>query len=104
MRIPSLPTVAALALLGPSLAPASEAMAQKAGCTACHALDKKSVGPSWKDIAARYKGDAKAPALLAARVRQGSQGVWGAVPMVPVGPAQISDAQLKSVLDWALKR
>lgn len=77
--------------------------AVKAGCTACHAPDKKTVGPSVKEIAARYKGDAGALATLSSRVRKGSSGVWGAVPMVPVDAKTISDADLKAVLTAWLK-
>jgi cytochrome c len=61
------------------------------------------VGPSWKDVAARYKGQAGAMAQTTERVRKGSNGVWGAVPMVPVPPKTLSDADLKAVLAWVLK-
>ena len=64
-----------------SPAAASPQLSQKAGCAACHAIDQKSLGPSYQAIAQRYRGRADAPALLAERVRKGSQGVWGAVPM-----------------------
>lgn len=74
-----------------------------AGCSACHAVDKKLVGPSWKEVAARYRSDAAAPALLAERVRKGSTGVWGQVPMVPVDRKTIGDADLKAVIAWVLK-
>jgi cytochrome c len=99
-----LPLIAASSLLTPTDARASEELSRKAGCAACHAQDKKGVGPSWKDIAARHRGDPKALAALTAKVRQGSQGTWGAVPMVPVPPAQIGEAPLKALLEWVLKR
>ncbi len=78
-------------------------LATKAGCSACHAADKRVVGPSVKEIAARYKSDAGALALLAARVRKGGSGVWGKVPMVAVDAKTISDADLRTVLDAWLK-
>ena len=78
-------------------------VAAKAGCTACHAPDKKTVGPSIKEIAARYRGDPGAMATLSIRVRKGSSGIWGAVPMVPVDSKTLSDADLKAVLASWLK-
>jgi cytochrome c len=81
-------------------AAADEATAKTNGCTACHALDKKVVGPSFKSIANKYKGDANAADKLAHEVRAGSKGVWGQVPMP--AQAKISDADLKKVLTWVL--
>jgi cytochrome c len=78
-------------------------LASKAGCSACHAADKRVVGPSVKEIAARYRNDAGALALLAGRVRKGGSGVWGKVPMVAVEAKTISDADLKAVLGAWLK-
>jgi cytochrome c len=100
---PLAPWAVALAACLSGPAQASDAIARKAGCAVCHSADKKGLGPSYKDIAARYKGDAKAPALLAERVRKGSKGVWGAVPMTPTPPDKISDPELKTVVDWILK-
>jgi len=57
------------------------AIAKQNNCTACHAIDKKVVGPSWKDVAARYKGQADAEAKLIAKVSKGGGGVWGSMPM-----------------------
>ena len=62
------------------------------GCTGCHAADKRVVGPSFKEIAAKYKGDAGAAERLAAKIRRGSQGVWGAVPMPPNPGVSAGDA------------
>jgi cytochrome c len=76
----------------------------KAGCLACHTKDKKLVGPAYKDVAAKYKGQADAVAKLAEKVRKGSQGVWGPVPMPPTTPDKISDADLKVAIEWALKQ
>jgi len=86
-----------------SPAAASPQLSQKAGCAACHAIDQKSLGPSYQAIAQRYRGRADAPALLAERVRKGSQGVWGAVPMPPTAPDRLRDAELKALVAWLLK-
>ena len=85
---------AAALALAPARVNASPALAAKAGCAVCHAVDKKSLGPTYKDIAARYKGDPKAAAVMAQRVRKGSKGVWGKAPMLPTPAAKISDADL----------
>jgi cytochrome c len=82
-----------------------EATMTKAGCLACHAKDKKIVGPSYKDVAAKYKGQADAVAKLSEKVRKGSVGVWGPppIPMPATGPDKISDADLKAAIEWVLK-
>jgi cytochrome c len=86
----------------PAVASPEEAMT-KAGCMACHAKDKKLVGPSFKDIAAKYKGQ-DVIATLAGKVRAGGKGVWGPIPMSPTGPDKIGDAELKEALAWVLKQ
>lgn len=83
---------------------AANAALGKAGCTACHAVDKKMVGPSFQEIAKKYKGDAKAVASLSEKVRKGGSGVWGQIPMPPNAPEKISDADLKSVVEWILTK
>ena len=96
-----IPLTLALGLLvSVGQAAADEAAARSNGCMACHAVDKKVVGPSYKSIASKFKGDANAADRLAKEVRTGSKGVWGPVPM----PAQtkISDADLKKVIAWVL--
>lgn len=85
----------------PALADPEAAM-NKAGCMACHAKDKKLVGPSFKDIAAKYKGQ-DASAKLMDKVRKGGSGVFGPIPMAPNGPEKISDADLKAAVDFILK-
>lgn len=89
-----------------SSAIASEAIASKAGCLACHTVDKKVVGPSYKDVAAKYKGQADAAAKLAEKVRKGGVGNWGPppIPMPPNPVDKISDADLKTVIQWILNR
>lgn len=96
--------VAAVAAIGlMPAAHASEAIATKAGCMACHAKDKKLVGPAFKDVGAKYKADAGAVAKLSEKVRKGGAGVWGPIPMSPNPADKISDDDLKTVLEWILK-
>ncbi|MEN7529813.1 MULTISPECIES: c-type cytochrome [unclassified Cupriavidus] len=78
----------------------AQEIANKNACMGCHQVDKKLVGPSYKDVAAKYKGDKGALAKLSAKVKGGGSGVWGPVPM-PANPA-ISDADLKTVVEWVL--
>lgn len=79
---------------------ADQALAQASGCTACHQVETKVVGPSYKDVAARYKADAGAKAMLIAKVRTGGSGNWGDVPMPP--NVTINDADLDVVMSWIL--
>ena len=92
----------ATAASGSALADAA-ASAQKAGCLACHSMDKKLVGPAFKDVAAKYKGQGDAVAKLTDKVRKGGAGNWGQIPMPPNPADKISDAELKDVLGWILK-
>ena len=80
---------------------AGMALAQKSGCLMCHAVDKKVLGPSYKDIAAKYKGDKTAQAKLEAKVAKGGSGTWGPVPM-PANSPRISDADIKTLVEWVL--
>ncbi len=97
-------TLVTLLVLAFSATPAwaSDDLARKNGCAACHAADKKVVGPAWKDIAAKYKGDAKAVDTLAGKVKAGGKGAWGQVAMPP--QAKVADADLKAILGWALSQ
>lgn len=99
-------TLCLAALLGLTLAPSAQAnpevMFAKAGCIACHAKDRKLVGPSLKDIVAKHKGQADAAKLLVEHARNGSRGVYGPVPMPPNPVAKISDEDLKTVVAWIL--
>jgi cytochrome c551/c552 len=70
------------------------------GCLGCHTADKALVGPAFRDVAAKYRGDPAAAARLAQKVRAGGQGVWGQVPMPP-NPG-LSDADAKLLVDWVL--
>ncbi|MBI5436807.1 MAG: c-type cytochrome [Nitrosomonadales bacterium] len=75
--------------------------ARKAGCMNCHAVDKKLVGPSYKDVAAKYKGDAGAEAKLIKKVMAGGSGVWGKMPM-PANRGKLTDEELKTIVGWIL--
>lgn len=79
---------------------ASKELAQKNACLACHAADKKLVGPSYQDVAKKYAGQKDAEAALAKSIKAGGSGKWGAVPM----PAQaaLSDADAKTLAAWVL--
>ena len=94
-----LAAVAGVALAAP--VQANEELAKKHQCLACHTLDKKSVGPAYKEIAKKYKGQAGIEAKLAEKVKKGGQGVWGPVPMPP--NAAVSDGDIKTLVDWVLK-
>lgn len=74
----------------------------KGACTACHQLDKKAVGPAYKDVAKKYKGDKNAAANLEKKVRAGGGGVWGPVPMPPNPKEKISDEDAKKLVAWIL--
>ena len=103
MRHSRILLVAALAVAtGGAWASPEEAM-NKAGCMACHAKDKKLIGPSFKDIAAKYKGQAEVVPKLMEKVRKGGSGVFGPVPMAPNPPDKINDADLKSAVEFILK-
>lgn len=90
---------AALATLSaPALA--NQELATKKNCMACHAIDKKLVGPAYKEVAKKYAGDAKAADKLAEKIIKGGSGTWGAIPM----PAntQVSAAEAKTLATWVL--
>jgi cytochrome c len=98
MKLISALAVSALMVSAPAFA--SKEIASKNACMGCHAVDKKVVGPSYKDIAAKYKGQADAVDTLAKKVKAGGSGVWGPVPM-PANAA-ISEADAKTVTKWIL--
>ena len=90
-----------LTAAGAWAAPPLDAM-NTAGCMACHAPDKKIVGPAFKEIAAKYKGQ-DVVAKLMDKARKGGSGVWGPVPMAPNPPEKINDADLKAAIEYILK-
>lgn len=77
------------------------ALAQKYGCLACHAVDHKVIGPAYRDVAAKYKGQ-NVEATLVAKVKAGGSGVWGPVPMI--ANAQVPDADLHLLVKWVLSQ
>lgn len=93
---------AALWLAPTQFAIADQSIAQANGCMACHQVEAKVVGPSYKDVAAKYKGDPGAKSTLIAKVRSGATGTWGQIPMPP--NTTISDADLDTVMSWVLSQ
>ena len=91
-------SAAALGAAGPAFANAD--LAQKKNCMACHAIDKKVLGPAYKDVAAKYAGQKDAVDKLAAKVVKGGSGVWGNIPM-PANP-QVTEAEAKQLVQWVL--
>ena len=91
---------AALCVAAAASAQSGEDLIKKDGCTACHAIDKKVIGPAYVDVAAKYKGDAKAAAYLQDKVKKGGSGVWGPIPMPP--NTQVSDADIKTIVAYIL--
>ena len=96
-------TLGLLLLAPPAMAAATDAaatqLATKYNCQACHTVDKKLVGPSYKEVAAKYAGDKAALAKLEQKVKQGGSGVWGAIPMPPNA---VPDTDLKTLVEWIL--
>ena len=88
----------AAACVMPALA--DQALATAKNCMACHAIDKKLVGPAYKDVAAKYAGQKDAVDKLSQKIMKGGSGVWGAVPM----PAntQVNEAEAKKLAAWVL--
>src|ERR1700746_1393441 len=104
MKSHGMPLVAGLFVAGSAHAAldnkAADELMKKDGCAACHSIDKKIVGPAYQEVAAKYKGDPKAAAMLVDKVKKGGVGPWGQIPMPP--NAQVSDADIKSLVDWIL--
>jgi cytochrome c len=80
----------------------SPELAKKHACFACHATDKKLVGPSYKDVAGKYRGDKGAEARLFDKIKKGSQGTWGQVPMPP--NAAVPDAEVRALVKWIMSQ
>lgn len=80
---------------------ADEALAKAKNCLACHAVDKKLVGPAYKDVAAKYKADKGAVATLSAKIKSGGKGVWGEIPMPP---NNVTDDEAKKLATWILSQ
>ncbi len=103
MKSVILSMVAATGLLiaGSVLATDMPPLAKKSGCTNCHSIDKKIVGPAWMDVSKKYKGDAGAEARLIAKVSKGGSGVWGFSPM-PANSPRVSQADIKELVEFVL--
>jgi cytochrome c len=99
--------VITLMILGAGQACADEALARRSGCLECHSIDKKVIGPAYRDVAERYRNDAKARAVLIQKVKKGGTGNWtkvtGGVPM-PAHSPRLSDAEIQRLIDWVLSR
>lgn len=81
-------------------AKAAQSLAQKSGCLACHGVESKIVGPGYKEVAAKYKGDKAAEAKLITKVKSGGSGAWGPMPMPP--NAHVKDEDIKTIVEWIL--
>jgi cytochrome c len=93
-------TLAAILAVAALPALANEELAKKNACTACHAVDKKIVGPAFKEVAAKYRNDKTAEAMLVKKVKEGGVGVWGQVPMPP--NSTVSDKDIQTLVKWVL--
>jgi len=93
--------MAAAGIVMAGQAQADEALAKSKNCMACHAIDKKLVGPAYKDVAAKYKGDAKAQAMLAEKIKAGGKGVWGQIPMPP---NNVTPEEASKLAAWVLSQ
>ena len=91
--------MAAAGIVMAGQAHADEALAKAKNCMSCHAVDKKLVGPAYKDVAAKYKGDKGAVDKLAAKVKAGGKGAWGEIPMPP---NNVTDDEAKKLVTWVL--
>ena len=103
MRIAAAAGLAASCLLSAGSAFADEELFKKSNCMACHAIDQKRVGPSMKEVAAKYSGDASAADRLAQKIRSGGVGVWGQMPMPPQSQVSEADARTLALYILSLK-
>ena len=92
--------VLAIALAAAGAAQANEKLAQSSGCMTCHGVDKKIIGPAFKEVAAKYRNDKGAEAALFKKVKAGGKGVWGDVPMPP--NAHLNDGDIKTLVQWII--
>ncbi|HRQ04534.1 MAG TPA: c-type cytochrome [Nitrosomonas halophila] len=100
MKTAWLGAFAASALLVAGFAQADAELAKKSNCTACHQMDVKTVGPALKDIAAKYAGEEGAADKLAGKIKNGSSGAWGQIPMPP--NVNVSEENAKVLAEWIL--
>ena len=100
MKIWMMTAASAALLMVSGLASADQALAQKNACMSCHGVDKKIVGPAFKEVAKKYAGDKTAEGKLVAKVKAGGKGVWGEVPMPP--NPQVKPDDLQKIVAWVL--
>ncbi len=94
--------LAVTSLLATNSAFADQKLAQSSGCMTCHAVDKKLIGPGFKEIAAKYKADKAAEAKLTHKVKAGGSGAWGSIPM-PSNP-HVKENDIKTLVRWILSQ
>ena len=109
IRIAALSVAGALVLMSTGAGAAIDdkkatELLNKGGCAACHSVDKKLVGPSYKEVAKKHKGQKDAVATVTKRVRDGGAGAYGQIPMPPNAKDKINDADLKALVDWVLSK
>ena len=92
---------AGIVMAGQAYADEGADLAKAKNCMSCHAIDKKLVGPSYKDVAAKYKGDKGAVDKLAAKVKAGGKGAWGEIPMPP---NNVTPDEAKKLVTWVLSQ
>ena len=100
--IVSMVAAAGLMVAGSVMATEMPELAKKNGCTACHAIDKKVVGPAWMDVSKKYKGVAGIEDLLIVKVSKGGSGNWGTVPMIANDPTGAKQPQIKELVEFVL--
>ena len=98
--IVSMVAATGLLIAGSAMAVDMPATAKKDGCTNCHSIDKKVVGPAWQAVADKYKGDASAKAKLVTKTMKGGSGAWGTMPMQP--SPKLSEADANTLIDFIL--
>jgi cytochrome c len=99
MKAAFIAVMAAAGIVMAGQATADEALAKAKNCMTCHAVDKKLVGPSYKDVAAKYKSDKGAVAMLAGKIKSGGKGAWGAIPMPP---NKVTDEEATKLAAWVM--
>lgn len=99
MKLRLFPAIAVIAFFA-APAMANMTLATKHGCMTCHQVDKKLVGPSYKDVAAKYKGQTDAVKRLSEKVKAGGKDVWGPIPMPP--NSSLADADIQTLVKWVL--
>jgi cytochrome c len=99
MKAAYIAIMAAAGIVMAGQAQADEALAKAKNCMTCHALNKKLVGPSYHDVAEKYKGDKGAVAMLAGKIKTGGKGTWGAIPMPP---NKVTDEEANKLAAWVM--